>query len=78
MDVPGLMKIPVTQTSLNFDERTNRLLAELKGRYAAPSKTEVLRRALILLDEIRRAQDEGGEILLIDRDKNARRLLMLW
>lgn len=66
------------QTSLNFDERTDRLLASLKGHYGAPSKTEVLRRALILLDEIRRAQDDGGEILLVDKNKNARRLLLLW
>lgn len=68
----------MSQTSLNFDDRTVRLLGELKEHYGAHSKTEVLRRALVLLNEIRRAQEEGGEIVLLDRDKNPRRLLILW
>jgi hypothetical protein len=65
------------QTSLKFDERHTRLVAVLKEHYSAGSKTEVIRKALQLLDTVRRAQKNGEQLALVNKDGKVQGFVVL-
>ncbi len=67
----------MAQTSIRFDDRTESLLAELKEHYGASSKAEVMRKAVALLDAVRRARQDGEELAIVDGEQKVRKILIL-
>ena len=65
------------QTSIRLDDRTENLLGELKDHYGASSKAEVMRKALALLDTVRRAQEDGDELALVNGDNRVTKFVVL-
>lgn len=58
----------MAMTSINLDQRSAEIMADLKGRLGASSKAEVMRRALRVLEAVNRAEQDGGELAVIDRE----------
>ncbi len=65
-------------TSFRFDEETTRLIDSLKERSRSSSRTEVLRKALYLLDLTSRAEQENKHLIIRDdgQDGAEQRILM--
>jgi len=67
---------PMTSMTLTFDRRTSDMLENLKEAFGAASKTEVIRKAIALLDIAREARDGGGSIKTEDADGVDHKILL--
>ena len=63
-------------TSFKFDEKTTQLIDDIKNRSHSASRTEVMRKALYLLDLASRQQSENGHLIIRDKDGNEKEILM--
>jgi len=54
----------IKATSFKFDPRTTELLDDLKKRSHSSSRTEVIRKALYLLDLASKAQEEHKHLVI--------------
>ena len=63
-------------TTFKFDEQITQTLEELKKNTRAASKSEVLRRAILLLKVAEEAQRKGEKLVLKD-DKGAEREIIV-
>lgn len=61
--------LPKVRLTLEFPERTNEQLEELVERTNSSSKTEVLRKALALLEVAVTAQEEGKKVGVAEKDQ---------
>lgn len=64
-------------TSFKFDSKTTALLDELKQENHAASRTEVIRKALRLLEVASDAKKNKGHLIIKDEDGNEKEIL-LW
>lgn len=55
-------------TSFNVDQKTDQTLERLRCHYQVSSKAEVLRKAIALLNVVRRNEHADGTIILRLRD----------
>jgi len=62
--------------TLTFDRRTSELLDNLKEAFGASSKTEVIRKAIALLDIAREAREGGGSIKMEDANGVDHKILL--
>ena len=62
--IPTLEKLFMKATSFKFDEKTTELIDKLKENSHASSRTEVLRKALYLLDLASTAQQENKHLII--------------
>ncbi len=58
----------MTMTSFKLDQRSTQIIEDLKGHLGATSKAEVMRRALRVLEAVSRAEQNGGELAVIDSE----------
>ncbi len=56
-------------TTFDFDAKTEKVIKQLKKRYGATSKAEILRKALALLSTISDAEEKGAEVILREDNK---------
>ena len=55
-------------TTIRFDERTDKVLERLQEAYSAPTKTELIRRAIAVLELARIAREQGKDLALVPQD----------
>ncbi|MFN0134145.1 MAG: hypothetical protein ACKVW3_16645 [Phycisphaerales bacterium] len=67
----------ITQSTFKFDRETEQAIERLKLHFKAPTKTDVVRKALALLDMARRIQEEGGDLARMNGDRSVDRLVIL-
>lgn len=65
-------------TSFKFDEKTTVLLDELKKRSHASSRTEVLRKALYLLDLASKAQEQHKKLVIKGEDGEPEKEILMY
>lgn len=66
----------MSQTTFNFDQRTDELIRQLKHHFGARTKAEVIRKALAVLQLAMEAAEQDGEIAIVDKDKNVKCILI--
>jgi hypothetical protein len=71
-------KKSISATSFKFDQKTIVKLDSLVSRTGATSKTEVLRKAITIMDILVRTQEECGEIVLKGKKESPDKVLLLW
>ena len=64
------------QTTFNFDERTEGMIADLRQHFGVKTKAEVFRKALALLDLAREVREKGGEMAIVDSGGQTSKILM--
>ncbi|PID44388.1 MAG: hypothetical protein CSB48_02045 [Proteobacteria bacterium] len=64
--------------SFQFDERTTRLIDDLKESSHASSRTEVLRKALYLLDLASKAQAENKHLVIKGADGEPEKEILMY
>ena len=70
-------RLEMKTTSFRFDEKTTQLIDDLKERSHASSRTEVLRKALYLLDLAAKAQEDKKRLVIKgDEDETEKEILM--
>ena len=67
--------MPVVKTSVNLTEETVAALRQL-SEATGSSMAEVLRRAIVTEKYLHDTVQEGGKVLIRDRDKNVKELLI--
>lgn len=65
-------------TNFRFDEKTTELLDELRRKNNTATKSEVVRKALALLDIASDAKNNGDKILIVNQDGTSQREVLLW
>lgn len=65
-------------TSFKFDERTTQLIDELKESSHASSRTEVLRKALYLLDLASKAQADNKRLIIKGEDNEPEKEILMY
>lgn len=65
-------------TSFKFDEKTTRLIDELKESSHASSRTEVIRKALYLLDLATKAQQEKKHLIIRGNDGEPEKEILMY
>jgi Arc/MetJ-type ribon-helix-helix transcriptional regulator len=65
-------------TSFKFDENTTRLLDELKESSHASSRTEVIRKALYLLDLASKAQKKNERLVIQSADGQEKKEILMY
>ncbi|HEY6456499.1 MAG TPA: hypothetical protein VIY90_14595 [Steroidobacteraceae bacterium] len=63
-------------TSIVLDQRSQDAIEELRETIGATSKAEVMRRALVLLQEAARTASKGGKVILRESDSRDREILV--
>ncbi|MGH8134141.1 MAG: hypothetical protein ACRETG_03270 [Steroidobacteraceae bacterium] len=63
-------------TSIVLDQRSQDAIEELRETIGATSKAEVMRRALVLLQEAARTAAKGGKVILRESDSLDREILV--
>ena len=63
-------------TSIVLDQRSQDAIEELRATIGAPSKADVMRRALVLLQEAARTTAKGGKVILRDSNSLDREILV--
>jgi hypothetical protein len=69
----------MSTTTFKFDERTEEMIDRLKGAFNAPTKAEVMRKALALLELARQAREENRDLAVVEktsRDAGIQRILL--
>ena len=66
----------MTPTIFQFDEKAIRLIDELKESTHAFSRTQVLRKALYLLDIASKAHEKKGKLIIQDADGNTKQITL--
>ena len=62
-------------TTINFDEKTEQTLEDLKHHLSAASKAEVVRRAIALLNVARAAEQPDGSVVIRKDGQDVRVLI---
>lgn len=66
-----------TRLHLAMPEKTKQIIDDLQVRTGAGSMTEVIRRALALLDVVSAEQEKGGELFIHGQEGTKTRLRIL-
>lgn len=65
-------------TSFKFDEKTTALIDDLKASSHASSRTEVIRKALFLLDLATKAQQEQKKLVIRGDDGEPEKEILMY
>jgi aminopeptidase N len=57
----------MSTSTFKFDERTERMIEQLKVSFNAPTKAEVMRKALALLELARQAKESNQSLAIVDK-----------
>jgi hypothetical protein len=63
-------------TSFNIDSRLDATLEQLKEHFGAASKSEVLRKAVALLNVAAKHENDDGSITILQNKKDATKVIL--
>ncbi|HAC32967.1 MAG TPA: hypothetical protein DCF45_00455 [Gammaproteobacteria bacterium] len=64
-------------TSFKFDQKTSKVLENLRDHYGAASKAEILRKAIALLDIAAEADDKKQKLVIESEDGSTKREIVI-
>ena len=64
------------QITLNIDPKTEALLEALREHFNASTRAEVIRKAIVLLELAREAQEKQSELAFVDQKGVTRRIIL--
>lgn len=56
----------MSTTTFKFDEHTEKMIEQLKEEYNTPTKAELVRKALALLELVRQARERNQDLALVE------------